>query len=346
MAIFVHTGGGGASAVQVAYSQQALYPFKNNLVFGSAAKEKVWDLDEGDPMPAKEVTFTLYNHFAARTAALVETADPTGVDLSMYQKTVTLVEYGNVVTRTAKFKAVSFLDVDPDIVFLISYNASTSLDLVARAAFDAESGVTWNLFASGNAVGSIVDTNTLTWVNVRAMHNKLFRANVPPPRMLASGEQLHGAIIHPDTMADLKAATGAGNWRNPKEYVDAPELRTGEMGANEGFFFQITNHARVQIQAGESLAGDPGSADVYTSYFYGYEAIGKANGNVGRYVEDDGTNGEFSVVISGPFDKLRRLRNIGWKALCGYGAIRTGSLFKYYHASAFQTQVAQDETGA
>ncbi len=345
MPTFIHTGGGGASAVQTAYSQQALYPFKNNLIFGSAAKEKVWNLDEGDPMPGKEVTFTLYNHFSARTAALVETADPTGVDLSMYQKSITLVEYGNVVTRTAKFKATTFLDVDPDIVFLISYNASTSLDLVARAAFDAESGATWNLFASGNAVASIGDQSTLTWVHVRAMHNKLFRSNVPPPRMLVSGEQLHGAVIHPDSMADLKAATGAGNWRNPKEYVDASELRTGEMGANEGFFFQITNHSRVQITAGASYDSE-GSADVYTSYFYGYEAVGKANGNVGRYVEDDGTNGEFSVVISGPFDKLRRLRNVGWKSLCGYGAIRTGSLYKYYHASAFQTQVIQDEAGA
>lgn len=334
--------GGMSPAIQTAYAQEALMPFKMALVFGDAAKEKVWSLDDGDPMPGKEVTFSLFSHMTPRTAALPATSDPTAQDLSLSQKTVTLVEYGNVVTRAAKVKATSFLDVDEDIVLEIAYNAATSIDLIARAAFDAETGATYVSYALGSAVASQKPTSGLTWTLVRKAFNKLFRNSVPPPRTLASGEMLYGAIIHPDTLHDLRAATGAGTWRAPKEYIDASELRTGEMGANEGFYFQVTGHARVQVKAGAACTatGYSGSSDVYTSYFYGYQAVGKANGNVGNYVEDDGTNGEFSVVISGPHDKLKRFKSVGWKSLCGYGAVRTKALYKIYHGSSVQTQVA------
>jgi len=306
-----------------------------------ASKEKLWSLDDGDPMPGKIVTFTLYSNFDAKTTALSETGDPTAIDVSLSQVSITLVEYGNVLTRSAKVKATSFLDLDQDIVGLIAWNASVSIDLIARAAWDAETGGTWNFYASGSAVASITPGKLLTWAFIRTMANKLERNNVPPPRTLRSGAQLHGAIIHPDTKQDLRGQTGSGSWRFPKEYADADELMTGEIGSFEGFRYQMTNHARVQISSGASVGG--ASADVYTSYFYGLEAIGKANGNVGSYVEDDGTNGEFTVVFSGPFDKLRRIRNIGWKSLAGYGAIRTNALYKYHHASAYQTNVAQDE---
>lgn len=337
---FVHTGGGGSLAIQTAYAQQALFPFKNNLPFGDASEEEVWDLDDGDPMPGKAVTFTFWEHFATKTTALSETGDPTAVDVSMAQKTITLVEYGNVLTRTAKFKATTFLEVDNSVAMLIAYNAAASLDLVARAAWDAESSATWNFYATGSAVASVLASAVITWTDVRIFKNKLDRNNVPPPRMLNTGEQLHGAVIHPDSLYDLRGATGSGNWRYPKEYVDASELRSGEMGAWEGFYFQMTNHARIQISAGASSGS---SADVYTSYFYGLDAVGKANGNVGSYVEDDGTNGEFTVVFSGPFDKLRRLRNIGWKSLCGYGALRRSSLWKFHHGSSRETHEAQTE---
>jgi N4-gp56 family major capsid protein len=337
---YVHTGGGGSPAIQTAYSQTALYPFKNNLVFGNAAQEKVWSEEDGDPMPGKAVTFTFLQHLSNKTTTLSETGDPTTVDISLAQKSITLYEYGSLMTRTSKFKATTFLQVDTNLAYLIAYNAASSLDLIARAAFDAEAGATWNHYGSGSAVASVYKTNVLTWANVRQMKNKLERENVPPPRMLNSGEMLHGAVIHPDTLYDLRTATGSGNWRYPKEYVDASELMTGEMGAWEGFYFQVTNHARVQISSGASSGT---SADVYTSYFYGLEAVGKANGNVGSYVEDDGTNGEFTVVISGPFDGLRRLRNIGWKSLCGYGALRRSSLHKYHHGSSRETHSAQSE---
>lgn len=337
---FVHTGGGGSLAIQTAYAQVALFPFKNNLPFGDASEEQLWDLDDGDPMPGKAVTFTFWEHFATKTTALSETGDPTAVDVSMAQKTITLVEYGNVLTRTAKFKATTFLEVDNSLAMLIAYNAAASLDLVARAAWDAESGSTWNFYGSGSAVASVTVNNTLSWDNVRQMRNKLLRNNVPPPRQLNTGEQLYGAIIHPDTLYDLRTQTSSGSWRFPKEYADASELRSGEMGAFEGFYFQLTNHARVQISSGASAGS---SADVYTSYFYGMDAVGKANGNVGSYVEDDGTNGEFTVVFSGPFDKLRRLRNIGWKSLCGYGALRRSSLYKFHHSSSRETHSAQTE---
>jgi N4-gp56 family major capsid protein len=262
-------------------------------------------------MPGDEVKFTIFSNLSAATTALSETGDPTAATLAKTQKGVTLAEYGNLVTTTQKIRTLSFANIDLSAATVVGYNMGLSVDLIARAAFDAGTASAYIKYASGAAASDVLATSLLTASLVRFAKNRLARNNVIKP-----DGQYYVAVVHPDVAHDLRAETGAASWRAPKDYANADEIYNGEIGMFEGFRFIETTNAAL------SADGASGTVDLYTTYFIGYQAVGYAEGIPP------------AMGVSGPFDALQRLMNVYWYGLMGFGALRSEALFKVYSASS------------
>lgn len=297
--------------VQTAYSKAVEFAFQPRLYFSQFAQMKQWDIGSRDPMPGDVVTFTIFNNLAAATGALSETGDPTAVTMGKTQRSVTLQEYGNLVTTTRKLRTLSFANIDLSVGRVVGNNMGKSVDLIARAAFDAHTGSSYISYASGVNATAVLSTSTLTAAKVRYARNRLARNDVMRP-----DGRFYIAIIHPDVVLDLRAETGSGAWRTPKEYVDPEEIYNGEIGVFEGFRFIETSQARVQTD------GASGSVDLYTTYFLGYQAVGYGEGIAP------------AMGMSGPFDAMQRLMHVYWYGLMGFGELRRESLFKVFSASS------------
>jgi N4-gp56 family major capsid protein len=297
--------------VKTAYSKAVEFAFQPNLYFAQFAQMKRWDIDSKDPMPGNAVAFTIFNNLTNATGVLSETGDPTAEGLGKTQRTVTMYEYGKLITTSRKLRVLSFANIDLATGRVVGDNMGKSVDLIARAAFDAHTGSSYISYASGVNATAVLATSTLSAAKVRFARNRLARNNVMKP-----DGQYYIAIVHPDAAYDLRAETGAGAWRTPKEYVDPENIYNGEIGVFEGFRFIETTNAKIETD------GASGTVDLYTSYFFGYQAVGYAEGIPPQ------------MGMSGPFDALQRLMHVYWYALIGFGELRRESLFKVFSASS------------
>jgi N4-gp56 family major capsid protein len=314
----VSSGGPLEDVVQTAYSKATELAFQPNLYFAQFAQGKKWDVRRGDPMPGDTVTFTIYNNLAPAVSELSdEYSDVTRVPITETQKSLALKEYGNVVTLTNKLRITAFDNIDLAAARVVGNNMGSSIDLIARAAYDERDDADYVTYAGGGDDPSDVGaTDIITAELVRKIYNKLERANVPK---LEGG--FYVAVLHPDVIFDLRNEgygedKNTGTWRAPREYVDPAQIFNGEVGEFEGFRIISTSNARIQTGAGE------GGIDVYSSYFLGYQAIAYAEG-----VKPD-------IRITGPFDNLGRTLNVGWYALAGFGELRLEALHKLFSASS------------
>jgi len=316
----VSSGAPLEDVVQTAYSKATELAFQPNLYFAQFAQGKKWDVRRGDPMPGDTVTFTIYDNLDPATTELSdEYSDVTRVPMGETQKSIALKEYGNVVTLTNKLRVTSFDNIDLAAARVVGHNMASSIDLIARAAHDAQVGADYVTYAGGGSTPTGIGSgDIITAEMVRKIYNKLERANVPK---LKGG--FYVAVMHPDVIFDLRnegygTAANAGTWRAPREYAAPEDVFNGEVGEYEGFRIVSTSNARVQTDAGS------GSVDVYSSYFLGYQAVAYAEG-----MKPD-------IRITGPFDNLGRTLNVGWYALAGFGELRPEALHKLFSASSLE----------
>jgi N4-gp56 family major capsid protein len=297
--------------VRTAYSKAVEFAFNPNLYFAQFAQAKRWRVGDADPMPGNPVSFTIFGALAVTSTALGETADPTAETMTVTQKTITLSEYGKRITTTQKLRTTSFANIDLSVGRLVGDNMGRTVDLIARQAYDVGTAAANISYASGSSAASVLATSTLKAAKVRYAFNRLARANVPK-----FDGRYYIAVCHPDCIYDLRSETGAGSWRQPKEYVDPTEIYNGEIGEFEGFRFVSTTNAKITTD------GASGTVDLYTNYFIGFQAVGYAEGLAP------------TLGMSGPFDALQRLMNVYWYGLFGFGPLRADSLHKVYSASS------------
>jgi N4-gp56 family major capsid protein len=304
--------------VKTAYSKAVEFSFQPQLFFAQFAQTKRWSIADRDPMPGDTVVFTIFGNLAAATGALSETGDPASVGLTKTQKPVAMAEYGRLVTTTQKIRTLSFANIDLTAATVVGFNMGQSVDYIARAAFDAvATAAGYYKYASGaiNRTGVLAGM-TMKAKEVRYAYNRLLRQNVLKPDGM-----YYIAVVHPDVLYDLRAETGAGSWRSPKEYTDPAQIYNGEIGEFEGFRFVVTSQARERDDYGSS------KVDLYTSYFFGYQAVGYAEGIPP------------AMGLSGPFDALQRLFNVYWYGLFGFAELRREALFKVYSSSSVGVNV-------
>ena len=243
---------------------------------------------------AKSIQLTKYARLALATTPLTETDDVTSEAMADSQILLTPAEYGNVVTTTNLANLQSGGKADLAAAEIVGLNHGSTMDKLAILALDASTN---SYIIGGTAAGSVASNQVASDVFLNYFYNKLARMSVPT---------INGAYVmvaHDDVIADLREATGVGSWVDVTKYATPETVLANEVGMYKGFRVVRDNNATFADQTGA------GTVDLYNSYFVGANGLGKAVSQTGQ------------MVISGPFDKLGRFVNIGWKETCKYGII-------------------------
>jgi len=303
------------STDQTAFDRIAYFALRSELLFDAVADV----MPVAQSMPGSAVTFTIFNDIAEATTPLTETSDVSAVAMSDSQVTVTLTEYGNAVSTTAKLRGTSFLDVDAAAANIVGYNAGISIDSIIREVLAAGTNV---IYGGGGATDpssrATVQAEDIIEANdIRKVVAQLRKANA------VSFGGMYMGYIHPDVSYDLRRETGVASWRDPHVYSDPANIYMGEIGAFEGVRFIETPRAKNFEDAGASS-----TVDVYCTHIMGRQALAKAHSLT------DG-NGPFPRVVRGPVtDTLYRFQPIGWYWLGGYGRFREASLRRVESSSS------------
>ena len=307
------------STDQSAYDRLAYFALRSEMLFDQAADVQATN----QSMPGSAVIFTIFSELAAATSTLSETADLTPATMGDAQVTVTLAEYGNTVSTTAKLRGTSFLDVDAAAANLIGYNAGDSMDQVVRDVLAAGTNVAYG-GGGASAPSSRVTVQAediITANDIRKQTAALRGANV------ATFNGYYMGYIHPDVSYDLRRETGNASWNAPHVNVDTQGIYNGEIGTFESVRFIETPRAKVFTDASNGTS-TTGSIDVYCTHIMGRQALAKA------YSQIDG-NGVVPKVVRGPVvDSLMRFNPIGWYWLGGYGRFREASLRRIESSSS------------
>lgn len=289
-----------SATIITAYNTEAMYAFQPQRMFDMVAQ---------DVSPRYTLTsngnaavFTIYDNLSANTGAMNTTGTtvvPTAA-ITNSQKTCSLYPYGDYLTiDTYALDAESFMENGSITAEALGRQAGQSVDLLARTAFEENTGSSYATNASGYTWG--LTAAIIRAEDVRKAFAKLDSNNSPKP---AGG--YYYALAHPNVIATLRKETGSGSWREPKEYMnDAMLAIGGELGAWEGFRWISTTNVKT-FNTGTQ----------YHTYFIGQDAIG-------RVVSKDLQIGMHKV--SSPHDNLV---SMDWKMLGGWKQVRPESVYK------------------
>lgn len=310
--------------VKALYNAAALQAFTEKGQFWRSATIREVALGEGATGKGKSAVFDLWSSSAVSTAPLDESADGTATTLSMNQVEVPVDEFGNYVQTTRKLRLTHYGEPEEHAAWNMGQMASDTLDILARGSLDAQTGATWNDFAgSSTSINSIVVTDKLTAADIRAAFADLRSKNVPP---LDGGYYL--CYIHPHVLKDLKDETGDASWTKKELYAgERIEPILDEVGTFEGFRFVMSTNCKLDSKAGAGTTTGAVSADVYSTYFVGQDALGFARSG-------DVPSIEISEPAIGPGDAFKRFQVISWYALCGFKALQDDALFKVHSSSS------------
>lgn len=256
---------------------------------------------------AKSIALPKYARLAAATTPLTETEDVTSAALSDTGVILTPAEYGNVVTKTNLASLQTGGTIDLAAAQVVGINHGQTMDKLAILAMDASTN---KYIVSGKAEGDVLATDVCSDAFLNTMYNKLARASV---------QMIDGAYVmvaHDDVIADLREATGTGSWVDVSKYATPETVLRNEVGMYKGFRVVRDNQSTYADQAGVGLV------DIYNSYFFGFNAIGKATSQEGR------------MVATGPFDKLNRFVNLGWYEVSKFGIVDQDALWLGQSASS------------
>jgi len=249
---------------------------------------------------AKSITIPKFARLAVATTPLTETDDLTSAALSDTGITLTPAEYGNVVTTTSLASLQTGGKVNVAAAQIVGINHGQTMDKLALNAAEAGSNV---YIIAGTAEGSVTAGQVASGTFLNYFYNKLARASIP------TINGLYVMVAHDDVIADLRADTGTGSWTDVAKYATPETVLKNEVGIYKGFRVVRDNQCAFADQSGA------GTVDIYNSYFFGFNALGKATSQTGK------------MVATGPFDKLARFVNLGWYEVSQYKIIDTDAIW-------------------
>jgi len=244
-----------SALMQEYYDKKFLSMTKSQLVHEVGAQVRPLPKSSG-----KIVNFQKYTQLATITAALTEATNPTCVNLSATQVSVTVSEFG---TYAKISKLLSLTAVDPNMsgkVEVMGQNAGRSRDYLVRAKSLTGLGTTQRA-GGGAAASNVAATNTLSAAEIRKALRTL-RGN--EAMEYEDGYFLGKTNVHSEY--DLMGDT---TWVNAHTYKDGEALYAGEIGKLLGVRF-LTAKANGYEAANTGTS----NADLWSTYIHGKEAIG------------------------------------------------------------------------
>ena len=306
-----YTQQSSVSSDTTAFEQLAYFALRSQPMF-----EMVCDVKSTNQShPGAAVQFNIYNDLSQATSALTETSDVTAVALGDSTVSVTLAEYGNAVTTTAKLRGTSFLNVDADAANIIGYNMANSLDNIVHGILVAGSNVLYG--GDATATGELAAADIITSNLLRQAVANLLSDSAP-----AFDGNVYVGFIHPDVSYDLRKGTAVTDVIQHQIRQDAGAVRNGSSGTFGGVDFIETPRLDIGTNAGAS------NVDEYETIICGKQAMAKAVSRAAGFGEDP------SVVFGPVTDSLRRFQTVGWYHLVGYGRFREASIRRIESSSS------------
>jgi N4-gp56 family major capsid protein len=298
-----YTQASSVSSDTTAFEQLAYFALRSQPMFEMVADVK----STNQSHPGSAVQFNIYNDLSQATSALTETSDVTAVALGDSTVTVTLAEYGNAVTTTAKLRGTSFLNVDADAANIIGYNMGNSIDKIVQDVLVGGSNVSYGGDATSTATLAAEDTITASLIRQAVA---ALRGDSAPT--MEGG--VYVGFIHPDVSYDLREDTAVTDVIQYQIRQDGAGVRMGSIGTFGGVDFIET--PRIDFTAD----GGATTVDAYNTVICGKQALAKAHSRGAGF-------GENPSVVFGPVtDSLRRFQTVGWYHLVGYNRFREASL--------------------
>lgn len=242
---------------------------------------------------------------AAGQAAILDQFVQTRYDIGA--KSIAFPKYGRLAVSTTPLNEREDLTsaalADTEVLFtpaeygnvvtttsLASLQTGGKVDLAAATLVGLNMGQTMDALAIAalkTSTNITVDA-TFDGAALDAQYSRLAAKSVQP---LADG--LYVAVMPESKIALLRAESG---WIDVQKYSNALNVLRNEVGIYKGH--RIVRHQGV-------------GTDVIS---FGYNAFGKA------------VSKEASLTMTGPFDKLGRMVNVGWYGVLAYGLIDTDSV--------------------
>lgn len=297
--------------VTAAYDKEVALALRSDPLFRNFAVKRPVDVSNA----GSSIKLQFYGDMAPATTPLTEGPSPTPTTLgNTSQVTVTVNEYGNVVTTTNRLSVTSLTDIDRGVANLIAYNMADSLDRVANSvAITGTNRITSN---AGAVDATPVNVNTLTNSDVfKSALPRLAVAKLRGKSAVPTEGSLYTAIIHPDVSHDFRVETGETGWREVHNFSGASKVWAGDVGVYEGVRYIESPRAYVATDGASS-------ANVYRTLIFGQEALVEAEAQAP------------GVVLGPQTDPLERLSTIGWKAFLGYGIYRQDALWRVESGSS------------
>lgn len=258
---------------------------------------------------AKTIEIPKYPKLAKQTTPLTDGNDVESVGMSDTKIPFTPAEYGNVVTTTKLANLQTGGKADLATAAVVAMNMVETLNRLGCMGLQASTNIRLANGAASEA--AIVAADVIKDADLEYVFNRLHRKNIPK----FDGE-LYVALAHPDVIDDLKKSANTA-WMDASKYADALSVLKHEMGIYKGFRWVATAGMEPNADAGAE------AVDTYDTAFLGKNALGKA------------VSLEPGLTITGPFDKLGRMMNIGWYGVLKYGIVDQDSLWVITSASSY-----------
>lgn len=248
---------------------------------------------------AESIKFQKYARLPIDTTPLSQYDDKDSVAMADTPILLTPKEYGEVVTTTQLANLQSGGVVDQAAAMLVGMNMGQTRDTLAVQAVEASANLNLPNGVAAEAALTAGDVMTTTFLN--KLYNRLSRKSIQAHQAVAgSGMGKYVMIIHEDVAHDLRSSAGAGSWVDIGKYSNPSMIFNNEIGTLSGFRILVDNHLTINVDGGDALV------DTYKSICMGFNAFGKA------------VSLPEQMVATGPFDKLARFVNLGWKAALHY----------------------------
>ena len=272
---------------------------------------------KGSPLISQEATTDGVSHsfikFAALdgAGALTDGEEVTSDAVVDSKVTVTLAEYGNVVTTTDLGDVVTDGRLNLYVPELIGRDMGTYVDKYHIQLLEAGSNE-YTVNSSGES--STLAANVITPTFIEKAYVFLRANNIPK-----IVEDYYVMVVHPHVLSDLRNATGAGSFEDVYKYLGKEQILKNEVGKFRGFKVIESSNVTVNADAGN------GTVDTYHTSFFGGNALGTAW---------SASRGARATMVTGT-DKLDRFVHIGWKGIWAGGLIDTNASCIVTSASAF-----------
>jgi len=238
----------------------------------------------------KVVYFNRFSPLAVVTSALSEAAVPSAVDMTSTIVSATVAEYGSYAKVGSLFNMTSIDEGLKEHAAVMGQNAGETLDTLLAAALSASN--TAQLAGAKANITAVAATDVLSGAEIRKAIRTLKKAKA---KTFSNG--MFKGIIAASAAYDLR---GNSEWLDASRYVDATNIRNGQLGKLYGVEFYETNNE----------VSESSTVTVYHNFIVGANAYGmvKLDGQTGQriYVKTPGTQD-----TSNPLDTWS---TVGWKA--------------------------------